>query len=176
MEINERITQVVKSVFGSQSNAARALGVDRQRMNSIVNGVKPGLDFINLLCDKTENLNMHWLIRGEGSMFLKKPEEIKLPENSPVNNYGGFDITLNRILSLWEDERAQWNQIRKENKDHLKELKDEMNQLKEIISNLSMRQESNNLSDRENLQFEKTPKTSISKRLKASLILNSTQV
>jgi hypothetical protein len=131
MEINERITQVVKSVYGSQSNAARALGVDRQRMNSIVNGVKPGLDFINLLCDKTENLNMHWLIRGEGSMFLKKPEEIKLPENSPVNNYGGFDITLNRILSLWEDERAQWNITKKEYVERIEELKKEKDQLKQ---------------------------------------------
>lgn len=126
MEINDRITQVVKSAYGSQSNAARALGVDRQRMNSIVNGVKPGLDFINLLCDKTENLNIHWLIRGEGSMFLKKPEEIKPPEN----NSGGLDMTLNRILTLWEDERAQWNITKKEYVERIEELKKEKDQLK----------------------------------------------
>ena len=45
MEVNERISLLVKTVYGNQSNAARALKVSRQRINAVVGGLKPGLDF-----------------------------------------------------------------------------------------------------------------------------------
>jgi transcriptional regulator with XRE-family HTH domain len=171
MTINERIGQLVKSAFGSQSNAARALGVDRQRINSIINGVKPGLEFVNLLCEKTEKLNLNWLIRGEGPMFLDF-EELEQKEEENAKKLLETELSLPLVLKLWEGERSQWDQIKKDNADHLNEMKDEMIQLKEMVSNLSMKLESGVFLKRKNSQVEKNPKSNISKQMESCLLLN----
>jgi hypothetical protein len=111
MELNDRINQVIKAVYGSQAAAARALNVDRQRINAIVNGMKPGLDFIVSLTDRIEKLNLNWLIYGKGPMFVSWDKI----ENQKGVKAESSDINIDRIINMWEDERKTNEILMKEN-------------------------------------------------------------
>jgi hypothetical protein len=133
MEVNERIAQLIKTVFGTQANAARALKVDRQRINAIVSGLKPGLEFYLQLSEAVDRLNFNWLLKEEGPMFVNW-ETDAYSENLTVNNQK--DKVLERIINIWDAERRQWEGIRREQNDRFLELNSRMENLELLLSSL----------------------------------------
>ena len=58
------------AVSDSQSAFAEGIGVSPQKLSNYVNGRnKPGLDFISKTIDKYSNLNVRWLLLGEGPIW-----------------------------------------------------------------------------------------------------------
>ncbi|MFZ4549680.1 MAG: hypothetical protein ACOYN4_19690 [Bacteroidales bacterium] len=106
MTIQERIGQVVKFVYGTQANAARAMETDRQRINGVVNGVMPGLDFITRLGEKIEKLNLTWVILGRGPMFV---DWDKLDEKKK-GLVSEESINLERVLKNLELDKLDFNE------------------------------------------------------------------
>jgi hypothetical protein len=133
MEVNERIAQLIKTVFGTQANAARALKVDRQRINAIVTGLKPGLEFYLQLSQAIDRLNFNWLLKEEGPMFVNWDTDA-YSENLTANTQK--DKVLERIINIWDAERRQWEGIRRDQNDQFLELNSRMEKLELLLSNL----------------------------------------
>lgn len=96
----------------SASALADAIGVQRSGISHLVLGRnKPGLDFILKLHERFPEVNLYWLLKGEGD-FLGKgdeprtevvpeaplPDPVKTPASSP-----DADKTTNDIIVLYPD-------------------------------------------------------------------------
>ena len=129
MDIQERIGQVVKFVYGTQSNAARALEVDRQRINGIVNGIKPGIEFIIKLGEKIERLNINWLIFGRGPMFIDW-EKLTNEKKGAVSDE---NLRLEKMINLWENDQILMKEINEKNEQKNKLILEKITIIEEAI-------------------------------------------
>jgi transcriptional regulator with XRE-family HTH domain len=79
-----RIMQLMKEKGLNRNEFAEKIGVQRSSITHILSGRnRPSLDFIEKLAKTYPNLNMNWLVTGDGGMFkvnkTAKPEEAILP-------------------------------------------------------------------------------------------------
>lgn len=78
MEVNERITQLRKSLGLSQTDFGKTLGVSRGIIKNIdEHHTTPKPEFIDLIC-RTHNVNPDWLMTGEGNMLKTESETDRL--------------------------------------------------------------------------------------------------
>jgi hypothetical protein len=133
MDVNVRIAQLIKLVYGNQANAARALKVSRQRINAVVGGLKPGLDFYTQLAENIERLNINWLMRGEGPMFV---DWGSVAESDTTLLISPKDKMLERIINIWDAERKQWESMKRENTEILMQIKINQDLLLEEIKKI----------------------------------------
>lgn len=102
--IFDRISTIVEK-FGNGKNTvfASLIGVSEANVRNYKNGVMPKADFLEKIA-RSFDININWLLTGEGSMLCAESNEEKLPsvnqtyEGSPYFNVdfiGGFDIIIN---------------------------------------------------------------------------------
>jgi phage repressor protein C with HTH and peptisase S24 domain len=76
LEVNERFKQVVEYMLLvdkslSKTSIAQQFGISKSKLSEILNNrMMAGVDMLNKLV-LYYNVNSHWLLTGEGSMFLK---------------------------------------------------------------------------------------------------------
>lgn len=93
-DINDRIKQFIKVSNITGKEFADNLGVSPARLSNIMNyRNRPDSDLLIFMADKYRNINLKWLLLGEGEMFTDQTE-IVLP--STPNN----DIFLKKIIEL----------------------------------------------------------------------------
>lgn len=79
MDMHERVKKVINwlvfnGVAEGQNDLAVRLGYSKSYMSQVVNNAKVMSDsFIGNLCSLDENLNINWVLSGEGNMFLNNP-------------------------------------------------------------------------------------------------------
>jgi transcriptional regulator with XRE-family HTH domain len=71
MNIVDRILQVRETNNISQAEFARLLDITPQSLVRYEkSNVKPSVELLKKICDKIDNLNGHWLLTGNGNMYL----------------------------------------------------------------------------------------------------------
>lgn len=86
MSMNKRISLILQAKNISPAQLADNIGVQRSGISHIMNGRnKPSLDFIQRILKKYPDINMNWLIFGDGQMMNPFPtqnisEEKKIAE------------------------------------------------------------------------------------------------
>lgn len=74
IEQGARLQQLIKALKTNQTGFADAVNVSQSNINKMVRGVK-GISktVINALLLGHKNVNVHWLLTGEGEIFLAEP-------------------------------------------------------------------------------------------------------
>ena len=68
--IKDRISVLVSKV-GSQNKASKKIGVSQSGLNHLVSGKRePNIGTLLAISTAFPQLNLHWLITGEGDMWL----------------------------------------------------------------------------------------------------------
>lgn len=102
--IFDRISTIVEK-FGNGKNTvfASLIGVSEANVRNYKNGVMPKADFLEKIA-RSFDININWLLTGEGSMLCAESNEEKHPsvnqnyEGAPYFNVdfiGGFDVIVN---------------------------------------------------------------------------------
>lgn len=102
--IFDRISTIVEK-FGNGKNTifASLIGVSEANVRNYKNGVMPKADFLEKIA-RSFDININWLLTGEGSMLCAESNEEKHPSVNPnyegapyfnVDFIGGFDVIVN---------------------------------------------------------------------------------
>ncbi|MCQ2334479.1 MAG: helix-turn-helix transcriptional regulator [Paludibacteraceae bacterium] len=75
---NERVQQVMQSEGLKLKEFAQQLGVSQAALSNVLNlKNKPSLDMMTKLLNRYGNISPDWLIRGVGSMYRQKNEQVQ---------------------------------------------------------------------------------------------------
>lgn len=87
--MKDRIERLIKALKLTNNAFATEIGVQRSNISHILDGRNnPSLDFVKKVVERYKDINLEWLVMGQGSMF-KHPQELTLfPEedNMPAND------------------------------------------------------------------------------------------
>ena len=83
-----RLQQLMKALNLKQTGFARSLGMTQPNISRMVTGEsKISVEVLNRIIDTYKNVNMHWLLTGEGAMFMDGPEGKSVQVNEPSGRY-----------------------------------------------------------------------------------------
>jgi transcriptional regulator with XRE-family HTH domain len=100
-KVNNRISLILQAKNITPAQMADELGVQRSGISHIINGRnKPSLDFIQKIIKRYPDINMNWLIFGEGPMINPYPT-INLPD---VNKRTGLLHTKASTMELFTED------------------------------------------------------------------------
>jgi transcriptional regulator with XRE-family HTH domain len=69
--MNERLKALIKVVSKSPTDFAKSLGVSPGRVNNVTSGRNNfNYEFVKKIVETYRNVNLTWLLIGEGEMFL----------------------------------------------------------------------------------------------------------
>ncbi len=88
IEQGARLQRLIKALKTNQTGFADTVNVSQSNINKMVKGVK-GISktVINALLLGHKNVNVHWLLTGEGEMFLAGPID-QVSESAPAYGAG----------------------------------------------------------------------------------------
>lgn len=75
-KIGDRLLLLIKQSFGTQTEFAEKMGKSVQAINRIVTTNKCSIEFINELVELLPELDLNWLIKGEGEHKEEKEKMI----------------------------------------------------------------------------------------------------
>jgi len=102
MGLGERLKAVREKLGMTQKEFAKFLNVGIATVQRYEREERiPSGEFLKLLLDKC-NVNINWLLTGEGSMFVKSPQERETPTNQ-----AGIDRELAQMLSMLSPEQQE---------------------------------------------------------------------
>ncbi len=113
MTINERLSLLIKT-FGLNNNSfAKRLDVNPAVTFNIIEGrrTKPSYDLLEKIIFTFDNINLYWLLKGEGEMFRQTqaaPEPSGSPEPNP--DTAALQDELIALLKKQLDEANRLNQ------------------------------------------------------------------
>lgn len=85
MDIIDRVKQVIEHYGVSVSVFADEIGVQRSSMSHLLNGRnKPSLDFVMKLVDSYPEVNLYWLLKGEGDFLVSESPTSTSVSNIPL--------------------------------------------------------------------------------------------
>ena len=83
-----RLQQLMKALNLKQTGFARSLGMTQPNISRMVTGEsKISVEVINRIIDTYKNVNLHWLLTGDGAMFMDEPEEKSVQVKEPGGPY-----------------------------------------------------------------------------------------
>ena len=118
-----RLQQLIKALKTNQTGFANLVNVSQSNINKMVRGVK-GISktVINKLLLGHKDVNVHWLLTGEGDMFLLHPERLadQVAESAVV--YGKKPVLLGEVEGILEAQRQEIESL----KERVARLEEEM--------------------------------------------------
>lgn len=92
--MNDRLQQFLTAENINQAQFADSIGVARASVSHILAGRnKPGYDFIQNMLKRYPDLNVEWLLTGQGKMYKSRTKEQKAPAQAkpyPVNLFDDY--------------------------------------------------------------------------------------
>lgn len=86
--MNDRLQQFLNAENINQAQFADSIGVARASVSHILAGRnKPGYDFILNMLKRYPDLNVEWLLTGQGRMYKSKTREQQPKAAAPANAY-----------------------------------------------------------------------------------------
>jgi len=108
IEQGARLQQLIKALKTNQTGFADLVNVSQSNINKMVRGVK-GISktVINGLLLGHKNVNVHWLLTGEGEMFLALPPAPVGQEAEAAAAYGKRPLLLGEVEGILEAQRRE---------------------------------------------------------------------
>jgi len=78
----DRLLRVISQHFKSQSDFAEKLGKPVQSINRIIKTDKASLEFLIEIVELLPEINLNWLLKGEGSMLINETNEVSEPKGT----------------------------------------------------------------------------------------------
>ena len=104
--LTTRLKQLREALGMNKNQLAVKLGIDNGNISRYESGkVKPNSDFYELLIRKFDNINLTWLISGEGEMFLQKSVTIDKAKVRSVPIYSL--VYAGSPASQWDTDKAK---------------------------------------------------------------------
>jgi len=103
MNVAERFKKVRKEIAKkNQKEMAEVLGVSEITIRRYETGKTEIPKVVALALEALYGVSHHWLLTGEGSMFIKSPQERETPTNQ-----AGIDRELAQMLSMLSPEQQE---------------------------------------------------------------------
>jgi transcriptional regulator with XRE-family HTH domain len=84
---SRRLQQLIKALNMNQSKFAKQLGVTQPNISRMVTGEsRISTEILNRIILAHKNVNLHWLLTGDGEMFMESTQEKSSPMNTPSKN------------------------------------------------------------------------------------------
>lgn len=108
MTINERLSLLIKALELNNNSFAKKLNVNPAVTFNIIEGrrTKPSYDLLEKIIFSFDNINLYWLLKGEGDMFRQNPAENPEPTPDESDRRDEFIELLKKQL----DEANRMNQ------------------------------------------------------------------
>ena len=104
---NDRILTFINSLSMSHAAFADEIGVQRSAIAHIAKGRnRPSLDMIDKIIDRYPEVNLLWLLRGEGNMMSNTPNVISLQQRQVIPSSPVIDDSLKHTLFAQEEEKS----------------------------------------------------------------------
>lgn len=103
MNLNNRVFELINNLDLSQTKFAENIGVNRQTINNIVserNDVSGKV--IQAIAQRYKNLNLRWLIKGEGEMFISDSASAVQEDEAEYQTNTKYQKSLEKINELYE--------------------------------------------------------------------------
>lgn len=110
-EIISRIKLVIRVKNISQNDIATAIGISAQTFSNILKSGNPTLENFIRIISYFKDINLNWMLFGEGKMDLPDTD-IGLVNESNIN-YNGEVQDYNLLRKVWEKDRAELETLRK---------------------------------------------------------------
>jgi len=107
-----RLQQLIKVLNLRQASFAKSLGMTQPNISRMVTGEgKISVEVLNRIIDTYKNVNLHWLLTGEGVMFMDSREEKIRQVEEPPGSYtakgkGRLEELEERVERL--EEAVRW--------------------------------------------------------------------
>ncbi len=108
IEQGARLQQLIKALKTNQTGFADMVNVSQSNINKMVRGVK-GISktVINALLLGHKNVNVHWLLTGEGEIFLTPPPDQTGQVAEPAALYGKRGLLFGEVEEVLEAQRRE---------------------------------------------------------------------
>ncbi len=104
--LNDRILTFINSLSISHATFADEIGVQRSAIAHIAKGRnRPSLDMVYKIIDRYPEVNIMWLLRGEGNMISNTPNVISLQQRQIIPSSPVIDESLKHTLFAQEEEK-----------------------------------------------------------------------
>lgn len=103
-----RLKKLIKALNLNQSSFARSLGMTQPNISRMVAGSSNiSVEVLNRIKDRYKQVNLHWLLAGEGEMFFEEtnpslPQVNELPGGDTVKGKGRLEELEERLERLEE--------------------------------------------------------------------------
>ena len=101
-----RLKKLIKALNLNQSSFARSLGMTQPNISRIVAGSSNiSVEVLNRIKDRYRQVNLHWLLAGEGEMFFEETNPVltqahELPGDVAVKGKGRLEELEERLERL----------------------------------------------------------------------------
>lgn len=83
-----RLKKLIKALSLKQTTFAKGLGTTQPNISRMVSGEnKISAEVLNRMIQKYKNVNLHWLLTGDGEMFIDAPQGKNPEVNEPLEHY-----------------------------------------------------------------------------------------
>jgi transcriptional regulator with XRE-family HTH domain len=104
-----RLKKLIKALNLNQSSFAKSLGMTQPNISRMVNGEgKVSVEVINGITKNYTEVNLHWLLTGDGEMFLDS-KGLQANEDAVVYGKGWLEGLEERVTRL----EREMEQLRK---------------------------------------------------------------
>ncbi len=110
---SERLKHIIKEKQLSNAELAEKIGIQKSTVSHLLSGRnKPGFDFLNKLIKVFPDINLRWLITGEGDAFTgqsptlpEKPAKTNESNKQEVQETAGTETKdgLKEIIVVYKD-------------------------------------------------------------------------
>lgn len=84
IEQSQRLKKLIKALGINQTLFAKSLGMTQPNISRMISGEgKVSAEVLNRITITYKNINLHWLITGDGDMFLETAQEKDSQVNEP---------------------------------------------------------------------------------------------
>lgn len=85
---SRRLQQLIKALNMNQSKFAKHLGVTQPNISRMITGEsRISTEILNRIILTHKNVNLHWLLTGEGEMFMDVPQGKNPEVKEPLEQY-----------------------------------------------------------------------------------------
>ena len=120
IEQGKRLQHLIKVLKVNQSEFAQSLAMSQPNISKLVRGEsKLTAEVLNRITVRYKQVNLHWLLTGEGEMFMGEASEERTdvtrqePKNVVVEKRGIFEGLEERIERLEKGMEEVWKRIDK---------------------------------------------------------------
>jgi transcriptional regulator with XRE-family HTH domain len=106
---NQRFTEILEHFKLNSYELARLTGVSRQNIDSICKGKTSRIDTLFPILKYFKDINMRWLLLGEGTMFEQPREPLT---NRVSEKESEYTLNSSTIERLWMEDRKELTRLR----------------------------------------------------------------